>query len=330
VAQHGSGPPRFAGEPGPDPRRRWSSDDLDQPEELPPWAVPGPLRPARARPSRGNRASDGEGIRPEGGPFESTRPDSTQPDSTRPDGDRPEGGRPRGRAQAAKARRARRRGVLLAGIAVTVAVIAAIVYVLLPGPAKPAANPDGFVTTYQPGELRSVPDTCKTVSASTLSTYLPGKLTQVTLPALSGNSGNQCDWTLDHKPSYLLLNVTAQAYAPSGLATGNGSATDAAQDGYTQAMQAKQHPASHTHQPPAQIITDHGLGQSAFSAFQVITVSGDVTYRVTLVARYRNVLVTVAFSGLNHAHGGGYGPVSTATLVAGAKAAAQNVLAALH
>lgn len=220
--------------------------------------------------------------------------------------------------------------MLLAGIAVAAAVIAAIVYVLLPGPAKPAANPDGFVTTYQPGELRSVPDTCKTVSASTLSTYLPGRLTQVTLPALTGNAGNQCDWTLDHKPSYLLLNVTAQAYAPSGLATGNGSATDAAMDAYFQAMQAKQHPAKQTHQPPAQIITDHGLGQGAFSAFQVITVSGDVTYRVTLVARYRNVLVTVAFSGLNHAHGGGYGPVSTATLVAGAKAAAQNVLAALH
>jgi hypothetical protein len=271
VAQHGSGPPRFTGEPAPDPRRRWSSDDPGQPEEL-----------------------------------------------------------PRGRARAAKARRTRRRGVMLAGIAVAAAAIAAIVYVLLPGPAKPAGNPSGFVTTYQPGELRSVPDTCDTVSAGTLSTYLPGKLTRVTLPALSGNAGNQCDWTLDHKPSYLLLNVTAEAYAPSGLASGDGSATNAAQDAYTQAMLARQHPPKGTRQPPAQIITDHGLGQTAFSAFQVITVGGDVTYRVTLVARYHNVLVTVEFSGLDHARGGGYGPVTTSTLVAGASAAAKDVLAAIH
>jgi hypothetical protein len=297
VAQHGSGPPPFTGEPRPDPRRRWSSDDPEQPEELPPWAVPGPLRPPSAR-----RATEEP---PDGGPYQ-------------------------GRAQAAKARKARRRGVLLGGIAVAAAAIAAIVYVLLPGPAKPASSNDGFVTTYQPGEFRSVPNSCDAVSASTLSTYLPGKLTQVTLPALSGNAGNQCDWTLDHKPSYLLLNVTAEAYAPNGLASGNGSATAAAQDAYDQDMQAKQHPAKGTHQPPAQIITDHGLAQTAFSAFQVITVGGDVTYRVTLVARYHNVLVTVEFSGLNHASRGRYGPVSTATLIAGASAAAKDVLAALH
>ena len=51
--------------------------------------------------------------------------------------------------------------------------------------------------------------------------------------------GNQCDWTLDHKPVYRLLQVTAQAYAPSGLASGNGSATSAAKDAYAQDLQAE-------------------------------------------------------------------------------------------
>ncbi len=165
------------------------------------------------------------------------------------------------------------------------------------------------------------------MSAATLGRYLPGKPARAALPGLSGNSGNQCNWTLDRRPAYRLLQVTAQAYAPSGLASGNGSATSAAKDAYAQDLQAEAHPARNTRQPPARITTLHGLGDAAFSAFQVITAGGDTTDRVTVVARLRNVLVTVEFSGLDHARQGGYGPVSPGWIAAGAAAAARDVLA---
>ena len=235
---------------------------------------------------------------------------------------------PFGRARAARARRARRRlrvwGVLAGGAAL----IAVLIYVLLPGGgASSPAGANGFVTTYLPGEYRSVPDTCESVSAATLGRYLPGRPTRAALPGLSGNSGNQCDWTLDHKPVYRLLQVTAQAYAPSGLASGNGSATSAAKDAYAQDLQAKTHPPRSTHQPPARITAIRGLGTAAFSAFQVIKAGGDTTDRVTVVARIRNALVIVTFSGLDHASRGGYGPDSPGELAAGAAAAARDVLA---
>jgi hypothetical protein len=213
---------------------------------------------------------------------------------------------------------------VLAGAA---AVIAVVVYVLFPGGAGPApAGADGFVATYQPGEYRSVPDTCDSVSSATLARYLPGRPTRASLPGLTGSPGNQCDWTLDRKPVYRLLQVTAQAYAPSGLASGNGSATAAAKDAYAQDLRAKVHPPRDTHQPPARVTVIRGLGTVAFSAFQAITAGGDTTDRVTVVARIRNALVIVAFSGLDHARRGGYGPVSPGELAAGAVAAARDVL----
>jgi len=121
------------------------------------------------------------------------------------------------------------------------------------------------------------------------------------------------------------------AYAPNALASGNGSATSAATDAYAEALQGFQHPAKSAHQPLAQINTVHGVGQSAFSAFQVISVGAHTsaqatTYRVTVLARYRNVLVTVEFSGLEHASQGGYGPVSARVLQDGAVAATSDVL----
>jgi hypothetical protein len=72
-----------------------------------------------------------------------------------------------------------------------------------------------------------------------------------------------------------------------------------------------------------------GLGNSAFSALQVIHASGDTTDLVTLVVRDRNALITVELQGINHSHGGGYGPVSVPQLQAGTVAAAHEVLAGL-
>jgi hypothetical protein len=234
------------------------------------------------------------------------------------------------RVQAARARRARRRlhvwGVLAGGAAV----IAVLVYVLLPGGSGASlAGANGFVSTYLPGEYRTVPDMCTAVPAATLAQYLPGKPTRAALSALSGNAGNQCDWTLDRRPVYRLLQLNAQAYAPSGLASGNGSATSAAEDAYAQALQVYRNPPRRSHLPAAQITPLRGLGTAAFSAFQVIRAGGDTTDRVTVVARYRNVLVTVEFSGLDHARRGRYGPVSPGELAAGAAAAARAALATI-
>jgi hypothetical protein len=214
---------------------------------------------------------------------------------------------------------------MLGGLAAAAAVVAVLV-IVLPGSHPSRAGSAGFITTYQPGEFRSAPSTCQAVQASTLGQYLPGKRAMVSLPSLPDSSGNQCNWTLDQRPVYRLLEVTAQAYAPSGLATGNGSATAAATDAYTQALTSYRHPARGTHQPPAQINSVSRLGSQAFSAFQVIKGGGDTTDRVTVVARFRNVLITAEFNGLAHASRGHYGPVSPSLLKAGAAAAAADVL----
>jgi hypothetical protein len=212
------------------------------------------------------------------------------------------------------------------GALTAVAALVAILVIVLPGSHPRSVGNAGFVTTYQPGEFRSAPSTCRSVQSATLSQYLPGQRSMVSLPNLPGNSGNQCNWTLDARPVYRLLEVTAQAFAPSGLATGNGSATAAATDGYVQALRSYQHPAAGSQQPKALITTVPRLGSQAFSAFQVIKAGGDTTDRVTVVARFRNVLITAEFNGLDHASRGRYGPVSPALLKAGATAAATGVL----
>jgi hypothetical protein len=320
VAQQGSGPPWPSRLPEPEdpghpvqgrPGRPGPGPD----EEYPEWAVPASPRPPR-RPRDGHRDARGHVAADTPRPaHHAARRSATH--------EEPRG---RGRAQATRARRARRRVTVLGGLAAVAALIAVLV-IVLPGSRPPSTGGvSGFVTTYQPGEFRSVPNTCDSVPAATLTQYLPGRLSVVGLPSLTGNAGNQCNWTLDAKPVYRLLEVTATAYAPSGLATGNGSATAAATDAYGQQMQAELHPPPGSHQPAAQVTTVRGLGAQAFSAFQTITAGGLTTYRVTVVTRFRNVLITAEFSGLDHASHGGYGPVSAALLQAGAAAAARDVL----
>ena len=325
MAQQGSGPPRSG------PLR----PEVPEEDDLPAWVIPQSALPPRT--PRGHRSprrdqTDGQPGR---------REDSHREDSHREDGHREAGGRlgggrgrDRSRAQATRARQAKRRLVTVGSLVAAAALIAVLVIVLLPG-AKPASTGlSGFVTTYQPGELRSVPSTCGTVSAGVLGQYLPGSPTKVSLPGLTGKSSNQCDWTLDHKPVYRLLEVTAAAYAPSGLASGNGSATAAATDAYAQARHGYLNPAKGSGLPKAEINAVSGLGKQAFSAFQVVKVGAHTaaevtTDRITVLARYRNVLITVEFSGIEYASQGGYGPVEPSLLQAGAVAAARDVLAKL-
>jgi hypothetical protein len=314
VAKQGPPPPRSSRMP--EPRRAapgWSgSDPADEDEELPPWAGLGiqprwadhPERSSRpSTPSRPPRGPDGE------------------------DGTGPPAGRPRGRLAAARARKTRR-GLRLWGSVLTVAVvIVGGVWLLLRGNGKPASVPGQIVTSFLPGEFRTVPNTCAAVSAATLDQYLPGKRAKVVPDSLDGRSDSLCDWTLDARPLYRLLDVEAQAYAPNGLASGDGSATFAAIDAYRQAVAEKASPPKASHLPKAAVTTVRGLGTTAFSALQVATAGGDTTDLLTVVIRDRNVLITVVLEGLDHSSKGGYGPVSAAQLRAGALTVSRDILA---
>ena len=206
--------------------------------------------------------------------------------------------------------------------------VGAIVWLFLKPSPPPVVKPD-FVQTFQPGEMQSVPDACQVVSGTVLSQYLPGQPSKVHSASLNGKTSSQCTWTLDAKPVYRVLEITNQAYAPSGLNPGDGSATAGAILAYSEAQQQLAHPAKATHLPAATVSKVPGLGDSAFGAVQVIRRAGTVNDLVTIVIRDRNVLITVAFQGEQRAAAGGYGPVKLSELQAGTLAAARQALAAL-
>ncbi|HLQ55435.1 MAG TPA: hypothetical protein VK162_14340 [Streptosporangiaceae bacterium] len=309
--------------PGQDP-------DLDDDQDLPPWAglSISPRRPPRqGRESRPPRQGHGSGPRWQ----EHQPPDADEaghPGAAGPG----TGSRPR-RAVAARARKARRKIYTWGGVAIAAAFIAAGAWQLF-GPKAAVPRHSNFVTTYQPGDFRSVPNACRVIPAATLNQYLPDhylSASRARVASLGGSrSESQCTWTLDAKPLYRVLEVTAQAYAPSLLATGNGSATFSAMDSYGAARRSLANPPKKTHLPRATVTGLAGLGDSAFSALQVISAGADRTDLVTVVVRKTNALVTVVFQGLDHSSRGGYGPVSITQLRAGAVAAAREVLAGLH
>jgi len=318
------GPPPRSGRVSPGrPRRDWSDDDYADDGEYPPWAVPG-MVPRRADHDERERHRPGD------------RPGSTAGDAgtgrsarrRAPDRDAPSGGRgrsARGRA-AGGARRGRRTAYIWGGAFVAVLLIVAAVgyeYLHRP-PAQPA--PESLVTTFQPGEFKTVPNACPAVTATTLNQYLPGRRRVVTPRSLYGSAQSLCDWTLDAKPLYRVLEVTVRAYAPSGLASGTGSATFAAKDAYQQASLVKTHPPRATHLPKATVVKLPGLGSNALAALQVPSAGGDKTNLLTVVVRDRNVLITVVCQGPARARGG-YQPVSPAALQAAAVAAARDVIA---
>src|SRR5207302_5514937 len=101
--------------------------------------------------------------------------------------------------------------------------------------------------------------------------------------------------------------LSMQAYAPNGLASGNGSATNAATDAYDVTLQGLRNPSKHSVNTAATVTTQSGLGDQAFSAMQVFHVGGAVSDEATVVIRFRNVFVTVELSGLEHSNKGHYG-----------------------
>jgi hypothetical protein len=235
--------------------------------------------------------------------------------------------RPRGRQAAARARRNRRSMYLWGGVLGVAVLIGVGVWFLVSGGSEPAGVPNPLVTTFQAGEFSTVPNACTAVTASTLGQYLPGKRVVASPNSLDGGEASLCSWTLDQRPLYRLLNVQVQAYTPNGLASGDGSATFAAIDGYASALQQKTRPVKATHLPKATISTIAGLGTKAFSALQVTHGSGIRTDLMTVVVRDHNVLVTAVLQG--NSGRGGYGPVSPAQLRAGAIAATRDVIARL-
>jgi hypothetical protein len=311
---------------GPDRQRLDSLDAFDDRADgdLPPWAGPGvyPVGPGRRerRPPSGRTDTVQVGDRLAGQDEERTGPPDVSEDGPREGPDR---------SQRRRARKSRRR-LLAAG---SLTVVAAVVVVLgltgnLPwqGHSSPAAG-DGLVTTFLPGEFRSVPNACQAVSAATLGQYLPGKVSKVAA-SLGSATQSQCTWTLDARPDFRVLTVSSQAYAPSLLSSGDGSATFGAIDAYGQELQTMQNPPKSSKTPRAQLGAAVGLGRNAFTALQVFHVGGATTDEVTVVVRERNVLIIVTMQGQEH--GGGFGPVPVATLRAGALAAAHEVLAGIR
>ncbi len=281
-------------------------------EDAPPWAGLPPVRPARQWAGPDAEADDG--------------PPRDQPGAPGGRAGRPA---PGGRAQRAAARRRRRWLIMLAGLAVVAGGVTAAV-VVPGGPAPAPVTPGALITTFQPGELQTVPDACQTVPAATVQQYLPGPVKQAAPLAIDGTAESACNWTIDQAPVYRLVELNLLAYAPNGLASGDGSATDAAMDSYAQTLQDLRDPPRRSADPPATISMLSGLGNEAFSATQVFRRGGAVTDVATVVVRFHNVIVTATLNGLEHSNQGNYGPVSLSELSAAALAFAQAAEAALH
>ncbi|HUJ08364.1 MAG TPA: hypothetical protein VLX31_19865 [Streptosporangiaceae bacterium] len=313
-------PPRQTGHPGrsgwprvPHDSRRsgWqvldAFEDRPVPSGAPPWAVPGGVEPVRAgrRPTPLPGDELGDGPRADQGP--------AAPPSRR--------GRLAGRTRAAAARRRRskRRLVTWAGAAIGVILVVTAGILLSQSPAPKSR----YVTTWQAGDIRTVPDACKVVGAATLRGYLAG--TPIRIQPYSSASQSQCTYQVDAKPTFRMLNIVVQAFPPNlTVAAGNGSATATATYTYSQQRQILAHPPKNTPQPPAAIGALGGFGNEAVTAVQVFHVKTWLLDRVTVLARYHNVLVTVYVSGQN---GDGFGPVTIASLRASTLAAARAVLA---
>jgi hypothetical protein len=230
----------------------------------------------------------------------------------------------RGRAAAARLRKSRRKVYRWSGVGIAVCVVVALVVVLTHHGPKPLP----YVTTLLAGEFKSVPSACNSVSATVLNQYLPGP-GRTMANQMSGSTDSECSFTVDRKPVFLELNVTAQAYEPFAPATAAGSkpgsATANAVDNFAEVQQGLAHPAKTAPQSPARILPLTKVGQQGFVAVATQHVTGIESEIVTIVVRDRNVLITVSETGQESGHG--FGPVSVGTLEAGAQAAAKDVLA---
>ncbi len=316
----GAGRARRAGRPAASERPGWQRDAFGQGDtdaDLPSWVgpSPSPARPgaARRRPDpcaggyvgESQRTDDSDGVA-SGAVAEQV---AARPPTPR-----------QSRAAATRLRKSRRRVYRWCGVAIVVCVIGAVTAVLA---TRSSPKPQLYVTSLQPGEFKSVPGACSSVSAAVLDQYLPGS-GRTTTNQFSGTTQSECSFTVDAKPVFRLLEVTAQAYQPFAAASGNGSASANAKDNLALAEVTLQDPAKKSPLSPAQITPLTGLGQQAFAASQREAVGDIVSNVVTVVVRDRNVLITVELSAQQSS---GFTSTPIGTLQAGATAAARDVLA---
>ena len=322
----------------PSPRRLVRPYRPDRDDEEPsPWADLPPVRPARSVRPAAPAARPGGHRRPEGldRPQDEAeaqwaqweQPEDDAEDAAAPP---PRTREPGGRALRAAARRRRRWYYLGCGAVVVVGAVLAMVLLTGGGPGPASVTPGALITTFQPGELRQVPNACHVVPAATVAQYLPGTPKVASPLPVNGSAGSACNWTVDKPPLYRLMQVSLNAYAPDGLASGNGSATRAATDAYDLALQNLQTPPKNSPSARATVQVLSGFGDQAFSALQVFHVGGAVTDVATVMVRYRNVVVTVTLNGLDHSNKGNYGPVSKPQLAAAAMTFARAAEASLH
>jgi len=333
-------PPRRPGDPAGPYRPDRDEDDPSPWADLPPVRPATPARPAipvmpagHAGPAGHGGRRDAEGPIPPAGAG-SPPEDDFVPQWAVPEADEneevPRPGRRGGRAMRAAARKRRRWLVLAGGLVIVAGVVIAVVVLLPSGPGPAAVTPGTLITTFQPGELRQVPAACGVVPAATVRQYLPGKVSQASPLPVNGTAESACNWTVDSPPVYRLMELNLLAYAPNGLASGDGSATFAAIDGYDSALQAISNPPKHSPDPRATVTPLSGLGNQADSALQVFHAGGAITDVATVLVRYHNVVVTVTLDGLEHSNRGSYGPVSESALSAAALAFARAAEASLH
>ncbi len=237
---------------------------------------------------------------------------------------------PGGRALRAAARR-RRRWFLLGGGAVVVAgAVLAVVLLTGGGPGRRRSRPARSSPRSSRASCARCPNACHVVPAATVQQYLPGTPKVASPLPVDGSAASACNWTIDKPPLYRLMQVSLNAYAPNGLASGNGSATRAATDAYDLPLADLQAPPKDSPSARATVQVLSGFGDQAFSALQVFHVGGAVTDVATVMVRYHNVVVTVTLNGLEHSNKGNYGPVSTTQLAAAAMAFARAAEASLH
>jgi hypothetical protein len=322
----------------PPPRRlaRPYRPDRDD-DEPPPWANLPPVGPARSgrppRPGHPPGAGRSGSHRVSDPVQDEPVPQSAQWDEPEDDAEAappPRAREPGGRALRAAARRRRRWYYLGGGAVVVVGAVLAVVLLTGGRPGPASVTPGALITTFQPGELRQVPNACHVVPPATVAQYLPGTPKVASPLPVNGSAGSACNWTVDKPPLYRLMQVSMNAYAPDGLASGNGSATRAATDAYNQALQELQVPPKHSPSSRATVQVLSGFGSQAYSALQVFHVGGAVTDVATVMVRSHNVIVTVKLNGTEHSNKGNYGPVSKPQLAAAAMAFARAAEASLH
>jgi hypothetical protein len=334
VAQQGSPPGRLTRRAEDDQRGRggavraqragsrrpsWQADAFgpdDTDADLPAWAGPSghPVRAGGVRRRPDPYASGQIGETQRGEDDHGARGATAEP----PTGSRTI--RRQGRAAATRLRKSRRRVYRLCALGIAVCVVGAVVAVIA---TSSSPKPQPYVTALQAGEFTSVPSACTSVSATVLAQYLPGSHRTIT-NQFAGKTQSECSFTIDKRPVFRLLEVTAYAYQPFAAASGNGSASNNARDNFAVTRTELAKPPKKSPLSPAQITPLAKLGQQAFAASQHETAGNIVSDVVTVVVLEHNVLITVELSAQQSP---GFSPTPVATLRAGATAAASDVLA---